>query len=119
MRCHEPYPIAYVPLRGFDHQGGPGTFALKPVTLRGHGIGPVPVAQDLAVDVTSTDVDFFQPHLDTAINYAQSRPGSRACLAAGAIAAVRSSGTVGLSVSACAARRLTPPGTRAGQPTLW
>jgi len=27
------------------------------------------VAQDLAVDVTSTDVGFFQPHLDTAINF--------------------------------------------------
>lgn len=65
----QPYPIAYVPVWNFDHLGGPGTFGLKPVTLRGHGIGPVPVAQDLAVDVTSTDVDFFQPHLDTAINF--------------------------------------------------
>jgi hypothetical protein len=27
------------------------------------------VAQGLAVDITPTDVDFFQPHLDTAINF--------------------------------------------------
>jgi hypothetical protein len=65
----QPYPIAYVPVWNFDHLGGPGTFGLEPVTLRGHSIGPVPVAHDLAVDVTSTDVDFFQPHLDTAINF--------------------------------------------------
>lgn len=65
----QPYPIAYVPVWNFDHLGGPETFGLKPVTLRGHDIGPVSVAQDLAVDVTSTDVDFFQPHLDSAINF--------------------------------------------------
>lgn len=67
--CGQPFPIAYVPVWNFDHCGGPETFGLKPVTLRGHSIGPVSVAQDLAVDVTSTDVDFFQPHLDTAINF--------------------------------------------------
>jgi len=65
----QPYPIAYVPAWNFDHLGGPETFGLEPVTLRGHGISPVPVVRDLAVDVTSTDVDFFQPHLDTAINF--------------------------------------------------
>ncbi len=65
----QPYPVAYVPIWNFDHLGGPGTFGLEPVTVRGHCIGPVPVAQDLAVDVTSTDVDFFQPHLDTAVNF--------------------------------------------------
>jgi hypothetical protein len=65
----QPYPVAYVPIWNFDHLGGPGTFGLEPVTLRGHGVGPVPVAQGLAVDITPTDVDFFQPHLDTAINF--------------------------------------------------
>jgi hypothetical protein len=67
----QPYPIAYVPAWNFDHLGGPETFGLEPVTLRGHGLalGPVPGARNLAVDVTSTDVDFFQPHLDTAINF--------------------------------------------------
>lgn len=65
----QPYPVAYVPAWNFDHLGGPGTFGLESITLRGRGIGSVPVAQDLAVDVTSTDVDFFQPHLDTAINF--------------------------------------------------
>ena len=47
----QPYPIAYVPVWNFDHLGGPETFGLKPVTLRGHDIGPVSVAQDLAVDM--------------------------------------------------------------------
>ncbi|WP_433464157.1 hypothetical protein [Spirillospora sp. CA-128828] len=65
----QPYPIAYVPAWNFDHLGGPETFGLEPVTLHSHGMGPVPAAHDLAVDVTSTDVDFFQPHLDTAINF--------------------------------------------------
>lgn len=65
----QPYPVAYVPLWNFDHLGGPGAFGLEPVTLRGHRLGPVPVAQGLAADITATDVDFFQPHLDTAINF--------------------------------------------------
>jgi hypothetical protein len=65
----QPYPVAYVPAWNFDHLGGPGTFGLEPLTLHGHWIGGVPVAHGLAVDITSTDVDFFQPHLDTAINF--------------------------------------------------
>lgn len=63
----QPYPIAYVPSWNFDHLGGPETFGLVPIRL--HGLSQVPRARDLAVDVTSTDVDFFQPHLDTAINF--------------------------------------------------
>jgi hypothetical protein len=65
----QPYPVAYIPVWNFDHLGGPGTFGLEPVILRDHRIGHVPTAKDLAVDVTRTDVDFFQPHLDTAINF--------------------------------------------------
>jgi hypothetical protein len=65
----QPYPVAYVPLWNFDHLGGPATFGLEPVTLRADILGPVPMAQGLAVDITSTDVDFFQPHLDTAVNF--------------------------------------------------
>lgn len=65
----QPCPVAYVPIWNFDRLGGPGTFGLEPVTQRGHSIGLVPAAQGLAVDITSTDVDFFQPHLDTAINF--------------------------------------------------
>ena len=65
----QPYPAAYVPIWNFDHLGGPGTFGLEPVTLRGHRIGAVPVAHVLAADITTTDVDFLQPHLDNAINF--------------------------------------------------
>ena len=65
----QPYPVAYVPLWNFDHLGGPATFGLEPVTLRADILGPVPMAQGLAVDITSTDVDFFQPRLDTAVNF--------------------------------------------------
>lgn len=65
----QPNPVAYVPAWNFDHLGGPERFGLQPVTLHGHCMSPVPVARDLAVDITSTDVDFFQPHLDTSINF--------------------------------------------------
>jgi hypothetical protein len=64
----QPYAVAYVPIWNFDHLGGPAAFGLEPVTLRSQGLGPVPAAQNLAVDVTSTDVDFFQPELDKDIN---------------------------------------------------
>ena len=71
MRCHQPCPIAYVPVWNFDHLGGPGNVRAETrhTARPWHRPGSVPVAQDRAVDVTSTGVDFFQPHLDTAINF--------------------------------------------------
>lgn len=65
----QPYPTAYVPAWNFDHLGGPETFGLEPITLHGYDIDPACAAHDLAVDITSTDVDFFQPHLDKDINF--------------------------------------------------
>ena len=66
---HQPYPVAYVPAWHFFPFGGTEAFGLVPVKSSSAGIAAVGMARNLAVNITRTDVDFFQPHLDNDINF--------------------------------------------------
>ncbi|MEV4753422.1 hypothetical protein AB0K21_44365 [Streptosporangium sp. NPDC049248] len=62
----QPLPLAYMPQFNFTHLGGPETFGFVQTPER---FADVPTALGLAADVTPTDVDLFQPHLDEGLNF--------------------------------------------------
>ncbi|MET9340302.1 hypothetical protein [Nonomuraea sp. NPDC003804] len=62
----QPLPLAYVPQFNFTRLGGPEAFGFVPAPDH---IADVPIAIGLAADVTRTDVDLFQPHLDEGLDF--------------------------------------------------
>ncbi|MEU8104491.1 hypothetical protein AB0C18_12305 [Nonomuraea muscovyensis] len=62
----QPLPLAYVPQFSFTRLGGPEAFGFVPAPDR---FADVPIAVGLAADVTLTDVDLFQPHLDEGLDF--------------------------------------------------
>ncbi|MEV4091273.1 hypothetical protein [Streptosporangium saharense] len=62
----QPLPLAYMPQFNFTHLGGPEAFGFVRTPEQ---FADVPPALGLAAEVTLTDVDLFQPHLDEGLNF--------------------------------------------------
>ncbi|SNT61948.1 hypothetical protein SAMN05216276_108626 [Streptosporangium subroseum] len=62
----QPLPVAYMPQLNFTRLGGPEAFGFVRTPER---LADIPIAVGVTAEVTPTDVDLVQPHLDDSLNF--------------------------------------------------